>query len=316
MGEVLHRAVPVSLTENEVIGECLLRLEQGGLPEEKPAPHSAAGKAAVEASIRLLAHLAKRGQPAAVAAFRVPLVARNGTVVRATHQRRMMAPVTAWQEPARLFHDVYPPDRVLGEIYCDEGVDTSVVPALVAWGIAHGDPLSRDVPAELRDDRLQYLAVKPDNAVGASVVREEFTQIALLHPELFNRCDRPEHARALLGLVLAYVAPNDSSWRSVRTVTGRKKGTPASIEVREALWLSDLRWRAWVPVPGEDGTSSRVVASADALKALLDPSWLRDNGAAHDLLGEFFGFDALEAPAARRRAGAAEPDRAARRGRR
>jgi len=286
---LMKAAVPVELTADEIVMECLARLDRN-LPEDKPAPDSDSGRSMVDASVRLLAYLADKGH-AATEAFRVPLVASDGTIVRASQQRRMMAPVSTWREGARAFRDVYPPDRVLAELYAE---DTAVVRALVGWGVAYADPLSRDAPAELRDDRLRCLAINADDAIGAHVARAEFSQIALLHPELFNRCERPEHARALLGLVLSYIAPLDSSWRSIRRVDARRAGAPVFLDVRGALWLADLQWRAWVPARSEEGKTSKVVASPDSLKQLLDPSWLHDNRAALELLGQFFGFDALE----------------------
>lgn len=66
------------------------------------------------------------------------------------------------------------------------------------------------------------------------------------------------------------------------------------MSIRGALWLADLKVRAWVPVPGEDDKPQKMVASAATLKSLLDPKWLRDNDDAIRLLSEWFGFDQLE----------------------
>src|SRR5207248_2921368 len=134
---------------------------------------------------------------------------------------------------------------------------STVVDALVKWGIAIADPISSDQPAELRDRRLDAISI--GDTQGVVVSRERFSQIALLQPEVINRCqESEEEARALLGLVLCYVAPNDPSWRETKTVIGRRAGAPVPICVRDALWLADLKFRAWVPVPVEDGRPEKV----------------------------------------------------------
>jgi hypothetical protein len=116
-----------------------------------------------------------------------------------------------------------------------------------------------------------------------------------LQPEVLNRCQEgEEEARALLGLVLCSIAPRDSSWRETATVTGRKSGLDVPLSVSPALWLADLRFRAWVPVPGEEGKVSKMLANPATLMSLLDPSWLVGNDAAVQLLSKWFGFDELE----------------------
>ncbi|OYV72934.1 MAG: hypothetical protein B7Z74_04720 [Deltaproteobacteria bacterium 21-66-5] len=122
-----------------------------------------------------------------------------------------------------------------------------------------------------------------------------FSQIALLQPEVLNRCQEGiDEARALLGLVLRHVAARDPAWQQERTVKGRKAGEDVEIVVRGALWLADLKFRAWVPVPGEDAKPQKMVASKATLERLLDPSWLEGNDAAIRLLSEWFEFDELE----------------------
>ena len=61
-----------------------------------------------------------------------------------------------------------------------------------------------------------------------------------------------------------------------------------------ALWLADLKFRSWVPVLGDDGKPVKMRADAKTLDHLLDPSWLKNNGAAIRLLSEWFEFDELE----------------------
>jgi len=80
-------------------------------------------------------------------------------------------------------------------------------------------------------------------------------------------------------------------------VPGRRDRADVKINVFPALWLADLRSKAWVPGRSEkDGQQvlQPVFANAGNLKPLLDPSWLKDNDAAVGLLSNFFGFNALE----------------------
>ena len=65
--------------------------------------------------------------------------------------------------------------------------------------------------AELKDRRLEALAAEGQDVQGLIVRDETFSQIALLPSEVINRCrEGKDEARALLGLVLAYVARKDS----------------------------------------------------------------------------------------------------------
>ncbi|MGB9118776.1 hypothetical protein, partial [Bradyrhizobium sp.] len=163
----------------------------------------------------------------------------------------------------------------------------------VGFGIAIADPIATDTPSELKERRLGALSSL--DVEGIVVSNEVFSQIALLQPEVLNRCQEGiEEARALLGLVLCHIAPHDSSWKMERIVKGRKSREDVEVRLRGALWLADLKYRAWVPVPGEDGKPLKMQASAITLKHLLEPLWLENNDAAVLLLTEFFEFDELE----------------------
>jgi hypothetical protein len=159
---------------------------------------------------------------------------------------------------------------VLQEFYggnTDEGIPNTI-PALVEWGIAIGDPITVDTPAELKGERLA--SISSTDIEGIVVSREQFSQMALLQPEVLNRCqEEVEKARALLGLILCHLAPHDPSWRKERIVTGRKPGQEVPVKVRGALWLADLRCRAWVPIKRDDGKLDKTVASATTLRGLL-----------------------------------------------
>ena len=207
----------------------------------------------------------------------------------------MMAPVCAWHESARPFANAYPPHRVLADLYA--GLDGEEVPnvisAMVKWKIAIADPITTDEPAELKERRLA--AISSTDTKGVLVSCTVFSQIGLLQPEVLNRCQEGiEEARALLGLVLCHIAPHDPEWQVERTVKGRKSGEEVDVMLRGALWLADMKVRAWVPVPDEDGKFVKMPANSLTLKHLLDPALLVNNNAAIRLLSECFGFDELD----------------------
>jgi hypothetical protein len=170
-----------------------------------------------------------------------------------------------------------------------------VVGALCAWGIAIPDPLvtSREVE-ELKGVRLETASgiVNRGQVVhGATVRNVTFSQVALLN-EIQQGCgERLEQAKALIGLVLSYIAPNDGGWRTEREV---KANTGASIRLCPAIWLADLLnpSRAWVPSPGADGSHVALAATSTSIGPLLDSRWL--NEASIELLSKHFGFGRLE----------------------
>lgn len=133
----------------------------------------------------------------------------------------MMAPACSWHEAARPFADAYPPQRVLANFFAGDAEFPDVVPALVQFGMAIADPIASDMPSELRGSRLN--AISPVETEGIVVSNERFSQIALLQPDVLNRCQEGvEEARALLGPLLCHVAPHDPEWQRERLVKGRK----------------------------------------------------------------------------------------------
>ena len=284
---VLKTAVPAVMTEEDVLDECVRFIERRFPKTDRL---SDLNRGVVLASVHLLDYLAQKGESAASLAARIPLLAHDGTFARTSPQRRMMSPVALWDERARAFLSAYPPDRVLS----DEYVGTNVVPALVEWGTAFPDPFIMSSPADpIKGDRLRCLAIDDPSTEAVQLHGEEFAQIALLH-ELLPRCLDRDAAASLLGLAMCYMAPADGSWRSTRVVNGRRAGVDVPVTVMGALLLADLRARAWVPVRSDEGSTSQVVPTVESLKLLLDPTWLRGNAAALELLGRFFGFDALD----------------------
>ena len=289
----LTKAIPEGVDEEDVVGEAVNRLGHM-LPDGKVCED--VSTEVKRATARFLGHLWEtKEEGAASVARRFPLLTSRHRSVRWSQDRRFMAPVRTWRGSAQPFQRAYPPDRILNELYSgsvEKGVP-DVTAALVHWGIADADPIIENT-VDLREARLAKLSAM-DNTDGLVVPQQRMSQIALLTPEVLNRCqENSDDARALLGLVLCCAARHDPAWKEQRIVKGRRTGEEVELSISGALWLADLRVRAWVPVPGEDDKPQKMVANAATLTGLLDSTWLQDNDDAIRLLSEWFGFDRLE----------------------
>ena len=292
---VLDNALPNAISEDNVIQRAVESLV-GMLPEDRQCEETTIQ--IQYGSVKLLSYLweAKKGK-AVSTARQIPLIAYSRRSVRWGLRRMMMAPVQCWHESAQPFSNAYPPDRILADMYTGSFSEDlpDCVEALVAWGIAIADPIHTDTPPDLTPQRLAELSITDTEGVSVPNNEEEFSQIALLQPEVLNRCrEGIEEARALLGLVLCHVAPHDPNWTKQREVRGRKSGQNINVPVAGALWLADLRIRPWVPILGEDGKPTPMPADAITLNTLLNPNWLEHNDDAIRLLSEWFEFDQLE----------------------
>ena len=291
---ILAEMVSETAAEEDVIKESLDYLDD---KLRESSEYEGNAEVYLQGSVRFLDYLVRsRGKAAEAIARRVPFVTLDNAVVHWRRDRMLMAPVRNWHQSAQQFWTAYPPDRVLVDAYAGvaEKDLPNVTPGLATWGIVYADPIAASTPAELKERRLLAVAEDKSQANGVTVSGHQFSQIALLQPELINRCQAGvNEARALLGLVLCHIAPNDPYWRESRTVMGRRGGEEVRLKVRGALWLADLTFRAWVPVEDSDGKLSQMTATADTLRGLLVPSWLEHNDAGIALLSERFGFDEL-----------------------
>ena len=96
------------------------------------------------------------------------------------------------------------------------------------------------------------------------------SQIAMLPTELIQRAQSNDaQAKLLLGLVLKYVAPQDNSWSRSIPVPVRGSHQTLTVEIFPALWIADLKDKAWVPLRVE-AKWSPVHADAGTLKRLFD----------------------------------------------
>ena len=292
---VLENALPNSISREDVVEKAVESLI-ASLPEDERS--DGIPIEVQQGSVRLLYYLweSEQGQAHSMAR-RIPLITHGQMVARWGPTRMMMAPIRCWHQSAQPFANAYPPNRILAEMYASSSSEDlpNCVTALIAWGIAIADPIFGVTPSELTAGRLAELSSADTNGVTVTNNGEEFSQIALLQPEVLNRCrEGIEEARALLGLVLCHVAPHDPGWQMERVVKGRMSGQQVDVPVAAALWLADLRIRPWVPIPGEDGKPIPMPANAKTLVELLDPAWLEHNDAAIRLLSEWFDFDQLE----------------------
>lgn len=292
LGRALTEAIPKEVAEAAIISDAIEWMD-AKLPESQGWEDA---RNVYYASIQLLDHLRHCCSEPDVAstARRIPLVASNGHAVRWRRDHLYMAPACTWPRSAQPFANAYPRNRVLDYRYAGSASQAipNVIPALAEWGIALVDPLISDT-VDLRDRRLAALSA--DDTKGVVVPQQQLSQIALLQPEVLNRCqEADDRAKALLGLVLCHVARSDQTWKRLRTVKGMRQNQEIDLSIRGALWLADLKVRAWVPVPSEDGNPQKMVASSATLKNLIDVEWLHDNDDAIQLLSDYFGFDQLE----------------------
>ena len=292
---VLDNAITNSLSKEDVVKEAVKSLIDQ-LPENEHCNGTSIN--VQRGSVRLLHYLWESSQDqASPVARQIPLITHDNKFARWSPNRMMMAPIVCWHESAQSFARAYPPDRILAEMYGGSSSDDlpNCVTALINWGIAFSDPIIMHSPSELTQRRLAELSSVDTNGVTVPSNSEEFSQIALLQPEVLNRCQVGiDEARALLGLVLCHIAPHDPRWKEERIVKGRRAGKPHEVPVAAALWLADLKIRPWVPVPGEDGKLVPMLSSAKTLDGLLDPTWLEGNNAAIEMLSKWFDFDQLE----------------------
>jgi len=294
---LIEEQVTLALGEGDVIKKLIEELNRQ-LPDNKAIGET--NIICANASIDLLKYLwEKSGADAASLAQQCPLITAGGKAIRWSIQRKALAPVSAWHVSAQPFSNLYEDDRILAEEYVTRvGGAQTLVMALSKWGMAYPDPLCTDSPRELRDERLKAITAEGADSSNVIVSDCPLSQIALLPKELIQRCQSNEElAKLLLGITLKYIAVNDSAWREVREVSAKRNRTDSAINIRPALWLGDLRTKAWVPVHSErDGQQvvQPVVADAGNLRPLLDPKWLIGNDSAVELLSRFFGFNVLE----------------------
>jgi len=279
------------MTEQVAIDELIAGIEKR-LANDAPVDTNATK--AVQPSVELLRHLWEScGAECAERARRVPLVVRDGTTRVWSPKRMMMLPIPAWPSSARPFSLAYPLNRVLDDIYAPEGSVDPLVEALVAWGVAHPGIVVRTERAELREAELRFIAAEGEEVEGCVLANASMSQIALLEPEIKNRCAGDGAAgRALLGLLICHVAQVDDSWRSPASLIAHRAKEAVALELHPSLWLIDIQSKQWVRVEGEQPVS--CAATPELIAKMVDPTWLYQNDAGTDLLVRWFKLDRLD----------------------
>lgn len=280
------------MNPDEALDTLVQRLADA-LPADQLVKNEAESSAA--ATLDVLEYVwTSRGDEARELAWKVPLLAADGTARRAGQRRLMAPPVPAWPDIARTFAKAYPASRVLADRYATVSTAEMLLKALTRWGISHGSLLGISKRDELRDRALRVIASNPDEVVSAVLREPQFMQIALLEPEILNHCKQSRAlAQTLLGLVLCYVAREDASWRSTVAASVRTSQAEKQVQLTPSLWLSDLRSKPWIPVEDEDEVTHHP-PNPELIRELIDSVWLEDNTDGADLLVRHFGMDALE----------------------
>lgn len=290
--QALLSVVPGELSEDELLEEIVVHLGKqfgdGESVDDEKYP-------LLVLSAQLLGYLwDAKGMGAASLVQRFPFLMRDRSVSRHT-PKKMMSPVVSWPDDAQSFADIYPPARVIADIYADPANGLADVPkALIEWGITYEQPLFRERRAIVGAELLTELCDGPSVQAGLTVRNEQFSQVALFGTEVIQRCEQDkELATLLFGFVLSYLAPADPSWRQTRTVIGRKDGKEIPLTIRDTLWLGELKSRAWVPIKGGKN-NERVTPTRVSLSTLFYDRWLKNNDAAVQFLADCFEFDILD----------------------
>ena len=281
-------------TEGKAI-DLVLDILDERLPEEVTSAQDL-NMPALLASARLVTHLAENGGEQEKLRSCPLLSSAEGIVRLSGRGLSILAPVRYWPESARPYAGLYTENRILSDRYCEHEVLVDALDSLVVVGLAIEAPLFNGRRAEVTDvNLLREMAPSDEDSTGVTVRGATFGQIAFLPTELVNRCGQDrEIAKLLLDFVLNVAAQEDQSWRRTDSYPAFRSGEQMSINLNKAIWPSELKVRSWIPVKAPDADDTvPMPANESNIREILEPSWLRDNRAAVDLLHEVFGFSRL-----------------------
>lgn len=248
----------------------------------------------LNASARLVVHLAENDESQMLR--RCPLLTAGGGIVHLSGSQQILAPVRYWPESAQPYAKLYAESRVLSDRYCDHDALAKALDSLIAVGLVIEAPLFDGRRAEVSDvNLLREMSPGDQNSSGITVRNGTFGQIAFLATDLVQRCGQDrETAELLLDFVLNVAVREDQSWRQKKGFSANRSGEQISLRLNGALWPFELKVRSWIPVqaPDADGIAP-MPANESNLREILDPSWLKGNRDAVDLLHEVFGFSQL-----------------------
>ena len=306
-------AAPGFEDANTLVGGLLDKMDDGEYTESKAVdkvldslaerlPHDSefdddTGLSALRASARLVAYLVGSGDDTRVR--RCPLLTAAGNVAHLSGNQQILAPKLHWPESAQPYAGLYTARRLLSDRYCDEDDLAQSLDELIAVRLVIAAPLFEGRRAEIEDvNLLREMSHGEQDIAGVTVRDTSFGQIAFLATDLVNRCVQDiELAKLLLDFVLNVAAREDQSWRKTESVLGNRSGERVTLSLFGATWPFELKVRAWIPVrTTDDEGNDRITpmpANESHLRDILDPSWLKGNRDAVDLLHKAFGFRQL-----------------------
>lgn len=293
MRELMDRKEGGDFTESKAIDDILNRLEEL-LPDDSPFDESSR-HSALHAAARLASYLAENDDIPRIR--RCPLLNADGCMTRITGSgQQILAPSLHWPESAQPYADLYTKGRLLSDHYCDDEELGETLAKLIEADLVISAPLFEGRRAQIEDVNLLREMSHGDQDISGLTVRDQnFGQIAFLATDLVQRCGQDrDRAKLLLDFVLNVAASEDRTWRESEDVAGSRQGDPVDVHLYGATWPFELKVRSWIPVerPDEDGIVP-MPASESSLREILDPSWLRENRNAVELLHQVFGFKQL-----------------------
>ena len=249
---------------------------------------------ALNASARLVVHMADDRDQQRLR--RCPLLTAAGQVVHLSGSQQILAPVRYWPDSAQPYAELYAKNRLLSDLYSDDGELVDALESLISVGLVVRAPLFEGRRAELADvNLLREMAQGDPNTLGTVVRDANFGQIAFLATDLVQRCGEDVGlAKLLLAFVLNVAAREGQSWREMSSVPGNRSGERVSLSLNKAIWPFELKVRSWIPVKAPDADAiAPMPANESNLREILDLSWLKGNRDAVDLLHQVFGFRQL-----------------------
>ncbi len=253
-----------------------------------------ASLSALAASARMIVHLENTQD--VLRMRRCPLLTGAERVAHLSGSQQILAPVSYWPETSRPYAGLYADNRLLSDHYCDADVFASARDVLIAVGLVIPAPLFVGRRAELTDvNLLREMSQGEQEPVGVTVRDARFAQIAFLSTDLVQRCgESGELAKLLLDFVLNVAVCEDQSWRHTDSFSGNRSGERVFLALNKAIWPFELKVRSWIPVKAPDADAiAPMPANESNLREILDPSWLKGNRDAVDLLHHVFGFRQL-----------------------
>ena len=279
-------------TESKAI-DLILDLLANGLPNNSQFGGEAK-LSALAASARIVVHLGKNED--VLRLRRCPLLTAAGRVAHLSGTQQILAPVSHWPETSRPYAELYADNRLLSDQYCDDGDLAKALDALIAIGLVICAPLFEGRRAELTDvNLLREMSQGEQDTKGVTVRDATFAQIAFLPTDLVQRCgENGELAKLLLDFVLNVAVRENQSWRQMDIFSGNRSGERVSLTLNKAIWPFELKVRSWIPVKAPDADAiAPMPANESNLREILEPSWLKGNRDAVDLLHLVFGFRQL-----------------------